>query len=675
MKDSKENNGTKDSKENRNNKYATAIGIDLGTTMSCVGIYDNETETVKIIENELGSKTTPSVVAFLDNTIIVGEEAKNSIHLYPYSTCKEIKRFMGKRINDIGIDEDIANMNYEISSDNNGKIVANMQLYDTMKDTHTIKSFHPAEISAMILRKMKDIAQNYLGYEVRDAVITVPAYFNDAQRSDTYNAGIIAGLNPLRIINEPTAASLCYGFDNKSGTILVFDLGGGTFDVSILEINSGVFEVLAVNGNCRLGGLDFDNRLVQYFIKSWNEKFPSDNMEENYENLSKLKEMAEKCKKTLSSKLVERVTMEFNNKRHQVNISRKLFEDLCNDLFQSCKEPIIQALKDADLTSSEIDEIVLVGGSTRIPKICKILEELFDGKQLNRSVNPDEAVAYGASIQGAILTSSDKGKNNKTKDIVLSDIIPLSLGIKTGGNKGIMTKIINKNTSIPHTAHQNFSTIEDNQETVSIEIYEGEREFTKDNHLLGRFELTGIQKAMKGVPKIDVTFHIDENGILNVKAIDMKTLRSAEIKISNDTGLSQDDIKRMLNDADKYRMRDAVEREAVEFSFQFHDYLDLVLRDLNGENNIVLSSLEISSLNQLIMNNKVWLDEGNHSLDELQLCRDNIKMHIDPIMNKIYSRIISNEDKEMDNNKNNNTFDPNTLTSDDLNKLVNSFLK
>lgn len=616
--------------------YSNAIGIDLGTKNSCVGIYNHKTESVVIIPNENGSRTTPSYVAFLDGQRLVGDEAKNVSHLYPKSVIYDIKRFMGKKLYDDGVQDDISHMPYDIIHDNNGKLLVSCQNYDTYEDKVTqMKNYHASEISAIILEKMKDISTNYLGFEVKNAVITVPAYFNDAQRSATKDSAIIAGLNPLRIINEPTSASLCYGFEGQDGTILVFDLGGGTFDVSVLEIRSGVFNVLSTNGNTHLGGEDFDRRLVTLFLKKIEDHgIKLSETDDDYFNImGKLKELSEKTKKNLSIKLVERITIEIRNKVINFNLSRKMFEDICEDLFIMIKEPVNIAISDAGLQKEEIDQIVLVGGSTRIPKICNMLEDMFDGKQLNRKINPDEAVSYGACIQGAILSKSDFGKNGKTKDIVLVDVIPLSLGIK--GHNGTMSKIIMKNSSIPVTSKQLYTTTEDNQESVLVEVYEGEREFVCDNHLLNKFELSNLQKAVRGVPKIEVQFNVDENGILNVTATDLKTLQISKIEISNDHGLTDEEIQRMIKDAEKNREVDSLRREVIEYTQNFNDYLDSVLRDVN--NTDALTQEELSDINQLIMNNKDWLDEGGHNKEELVQCRETMKYYIDPILNKVYS--------------------------------------
>lgn len=653
-------------------KYGKAIGIDLGTTNLCVGVYNNETESVEIIPNRNGNKTTPSYVSFLDGQRIVGEEAKNSIHLYPDSTCYDTKRFMGKKFMDEGVQEDMSHMSYNVSSDNNGKILFNMKLYNSENDTSTIKNFYPQEISAMLLEYMKNISEEYIGCEIKDAVITVPAYFNDAQRSSTKDSAIIAGLNPLRIINEPTSASLCYGFADKNtdSKILVFDIGGGTFDVSILEISDGLYNVLSTNGNTHLGGEDFDRVLVSYFVDKWNSSYKDIKISEDssdYLNImGKLKEIAERTKKSLSTKLAERVLIEYRGKVLNFNISRKIFEDLCTELFIKCKLPVETALIDAGLNKCDIDEIVLVGGSTRIPKICKMLQEMFDGKTLNRSVNPDEAVAYGATIQATSLSKSDLGKNNRT-DLVLVDVIPLSLGIR--GYNGTMSKIINKNTNIPYTAKGTYTTVDDNQESVVIEIYEGEREFVVDNHLLGKFELCGIQRASKGVPKIEVSFNVDENGILNVKAIDLKTLEASEIIISNDHGLSSEEIQIMIKDAESNRERDSLRRELVEYANSFHEYLDNVLREVNNSQNDILDEEEISSTNILIMNNKDWLDEillntEGHTKEELENCKQSMKYYLDPVLNKIYARKVEIK-KEVDNM---------TDTKNNLENVINSLI-
>ena len=553
-------------------------------------------------------------------------------------------------------------MPYDIITDSNGKIIFNVQLIDISSGKYEIKKYQPAEISAMLLQKMKDIVSNFLGYEIKNAVITVPAYFNDSQRSATRDSAIIAGLNPLRIINEPTSASLCYGFEGNDGTILVFDLGGGTFDVSILEIQSGVFNVLSTNGNTHLGGEDFDRRIMDniydLIINKHGIKFNDDD-EDYFHIMGKIKETSEKIKKSLSNKLAERVNIEIRNKNISVYFTRNQFETMCSDLFQNCFDPVTIALNDAGLRKDQIDQIVLVGGSTRIPKICKMLEEMFDDKPLNRKINPDEAVAYGACIQGAILSKSDY--SGKTNDIVLVDVIPLSLGIR--GLNGVMSKIIQKNSSIPIVAKQTYTTTEDNQESVSVKVYEGEREFVENNHLLGTFELSGIQKAIKGIPKIEIEFNIDANGILNVKATDLNTFTSSNIEINNHHGLTEEEIEIMIRDAELNRCKDSVRKEILEFIYNFHEYLDQVLRDINNPDINVLTPDEISNLNQLIMNNKEWLDDQSvtHTKEQLEYCRDEMKFFLEPYINKVYAIMSNNQTEE--------------LIITDIDSIVNNFLE
>jgi molecular chaperone DnaK len=525
------------------------IGIDLGTTNSCVAVYEGGE--AKIIPNAEGKNTTPSVVAFTDKgDVLVGEPAKRQAITNPEKTIYSIKRIMGLMMNEEKAKSAHDKVTYNIV-DKNG-----MAAVDVSGKTYT-----PQEISAKILSKLKEDAESFLGQEVTDAVITVPAYFNDAQRKATQEAGVIAGLNVLRVVNEPTASALAYGLDKKGEEkVLVYDLGGGTFDVTVLEIGDGTFEVLATDGNAFLGGDDFDNKIVDFL----NDSFKSDNginLKSDKMALQRLKDAAENAKKELSSAQETEINLPFitadasGPKHLVVKLTRAKFEGMIEDLIEETKNHINTALDEAGLEKNEINEVIMVGGSIRVPKVQEVVSAEFGGKELNKSVNPDEVVAAGAAIQGGVL----KGD---VKDVLLLDVTPLSLGIETLG--GVATKIIEKGTTIPVKKSQVFSTAEDNQPAVSIHVTQGEREFSKDNKSLGMFELTGIPSAPRGVPQIEVTFDIDANGILTVSALDKGTGKSQDIKISGSSGLSDEEIEKMVQEAEANKDIDAKKKEMIE---------------------------------------------------------------------------------------------------------------
>ena len=611
---------------------SVAIGIDLGTTYSCVGVWrDGKCE---IIANDQGERTTPSYVAFTQSERLIGAPAKNQAALNTLNTVYDAKRLIGRKFTEDVIQRDLKHYSFEVVPDDQDRPRIKIQVEGTTPET-----YYPEQISAMILEKMKKTAEDYLGHAVTKAVITVPAYFNDTQRKATQDAGRIAGLEVLRVINEPTAAAIAYGMDKQNDTernVLVFDLGGGTFDVTLLSIDEGMFEVKATAGDTHLGGEDFDSRLVTHCVEHFKRTNKTD-ITTSQRALRRLRTACERAKRTLSSSAVATIEIEslFDGKDFSMQLTRARFEELCADLFRGCLDPVEKVLQDSKIDKSQVHEIVLVGGSTRIPKVQKLLSDFFNGKELCKSINPDEAVAYGAAVQAAILTGVESETLNK---ILLVDVTPLSIGIATAGN--VMTVMVPRNTTIPHKKTQVFSTYADNQPAATIQVYEGERKMTTDCNLLGQFEFTGIPPAPRGVPQLEITYDIDSNGILNVSACDKSSGKKQNLVITNDkTRHSKEQIEEMIKAAELLKEEDEKQLKRVEAKNQLESYIYNWRNQMDNKELVEkMDESDVTLVKDTVKLTQDWLDANTQATtEEFDAKYKEVESQLKQVAMKMYS--------------------------------------